>query len=178
MDAIGAWPRRADERRRAPRARPMARVPARRHAARGWAGLTCCAASTNSRGSSAAVFASRWIRQPAGRAGLNGASGSASACSTCAYGDQALFARRTVFEELGGYRELPLMEDVDFVRRLRRRGRLEHADVPALTSARRWERDGWFGGPSTTAARCAVSCAGARRAPGAPLPRRTESAPG
>jgi rSAM/selenodomain-associated transferase 2 len=60
------------------------------------------------------------------------------------YGDQALFVRRVVFDELGGYRDLPLMEDVDFVRRLRRRGgRLEHADVPALTSARRWERDGW-----------------------------------
>jgi rSAM/selenodomain-associated transferase 2 len=59
------------------------------------------------------------------------------------YGDQALFARREVFGELGGYRDLPLMEDVDFIRRLRRRGRLEHADVPALTSARRWERDGW-----------------------------------
>ena len=61
-----------------------------------------------------------------------------------AYGDQALFVRRTVFEELGGYRELPLMEDVDFIRRLRRHGQLEHADVPAITSARRWEQDGWF----------------------------------
>ncbi|MGH9371060.1 MAG: TIGR04283 family arsenosugar biosynthesis glycosyltransferase [Vicinamibacterales bacterium] len=61
-----------------------------------------------------------------------------------AYGDQALFVRRTVFEELEGYRELPLMEDVDFIRRLRRHGHLEHVDVPALTSARRWERDGWF----------------------------------
>ena len=60
------------------------------------------------------------------------------------YGDQALFVRRTVFEELGGYKELPLMEDVDFIRRLRRRGRLAHAAVPALTSARRWERDGWL----------------------------------
>jgi rSAM/selenodomain-associated transferase 2 len=59
------------------------------------------------------------------------------------YGDQALFARREVFRELGGYTDLPLMEDVDFIRRLGRRGRLEHADVPALTSARRWERDGW-----------------------------------
>ena len=59
------------------------------------------------------------------------------------YGDQALFARRAVFENLGGFRELPLMEDVDFVRRLRRRGRLAHVDVPAITSARRWERDGW-----------------------------------
>lgn len=60
-----------------------------------------------------------------------------------AYGDQALFVRRTVFEELGGYRDLALMEDVDFIRRLRRRGPLVHADVPAVTSARRWERDGW-----------------------------------
>jgi rSAM/selenodomain-associated transferase 2 len=60
-----------------------------------------------------------------------------------AYGDQALFVRRTIFEELGGYQELPLMEDVDFIRRLRGRGRLEHAVVPALTSARRWEQDGW-----------------------------------
>jgi rSAM/selenodomain-associated transferase 2 len=59
------------------------------------------------------------------------------------YGDQALFARREVFGEIKGYTDLPLMEDVDFIRRLRRRGRLEHADVPALTSARRWERDGW-----------------------------------
>jgi rSAM/selenodomain-associated transferase 2 len=61
-----------------------------------------------------------------------------------AYGDQALFVRRTVFEKLGGYRELPLMEDVDFIRRLRRCGRLAHAAVPALTSARRWELDGWL----------------------------------
>jgi len=59
------------------------------------------------------------------------------------YGDQALFARRDVFGELRGYADLPLMEDVDFIRRLRGRGPLEHADVPALTSARRWERDGW-----------------------------------
>jgi rSAM/selenodomain-associated transferase 2 len=59
------------------------------------------------------------------------------------FGDQALFARRTVFESLGGYTELPLMEDVEFVRRLRRCGRLAHLDTPAITSARRWERDGW-----------------------------------
>ena len=36
------------------------------------------------------------------------------------------------------------MEDVDFIRRLRRRGRLAHAGVVALTSARRWEQDGWL----------------------------------
>lgn len=59
------------------------------------------------------------------------------------YGDQALFATRGDFDALGGFREMPLMEDVDFVRRLRRRGRLARVAVAALTSARRWEQDGW-----------------------------------
>src|SRR4030095_10896434 len=59
-----------------------------------------------------------------------------------AYGDQALFVRRDAFQALGGYREWPLMEDVDFVRRLRQLGRLYHSPLPVVTSARRWERDG------------------------------------
>ena len=61
-----------------------------------------------------------------------------------AYGDQALFVRRDVFDAIGGYREWPLMEDVDFVRRLRQAGKLYHSPNPVLTSARRWERDGWW----------------------------------
>ena len=61
-----------------------------------------------------------------------------------AYGDQALFVRRDVFAAMGGYREWPLMEDVDFVRRLRQAGKLCHSAQPVLTSARRWERDGWW----------------------------------
>ena len=60
------------------------------------------------------------------------------------YGDQALFVRRDVFDAIGGYREWPLMEDVDFVRRLRKAGKLYHSPQPVLTSARRWERDGWW----------------------------------
>jgi rSAM/selenodomain-associated transferase 2 len=59
------------------------------------------------------------------------------------YGDQAVFVRRTAFVALGGYADLPIMEDVDLVRRLRRHGRLLRSPLPALTSARRWERDGW-----------------------------------
>ena len=59
------------------------------------------------------------------------------------YGDQALFVRRHVFESLGGYREWPLMEDVDLVRRVRRVGRLVVSSSAVCTSARRWERDGW-----------------------------------
>jgi rSAM/selenodomain-associated transferase 2/rSAM/selenodomain-associated transferase 1 len=61
-----------------------------------------------------------------------------------AYGDQALFVRRDVFDAMGGYREWPLMEDVDFVRRLRQVGKLYHSPQPVLTSGRRWERDGWW----------------------------------
>jgi rSAM/selenodomain-associated transferase 2/rSAM/selenodomain-associated transferase 1 len=60
------------------------------------------------------------------------------------YGDQALFIRRGTFMRIGGYRDLPLMEDVDLVRRLRRNGRLFHTPSAVVTSARRWERDGWI----------------------------------
>jgi len=60
------------------------------------------------------------------------------------YGDQAIFVRRAGFDALGGYRPLGLMEDVDFIGRLRRRGRLWFPNVPVRVSARRWERDGWF----------------------------------
>jgi rSAM/selenodomain-associated transferase 2 len=59
------------------------------------------------------------------------------------YGDQALFVRRQVFESIGGYREMPIMEDVDLVRRLGRVGRLYRSPLAATTSARRWEQDGW-----------------------------------
>ena len=60
------------------------------------------------------------------------------------YGDQGLFVRRDTFEALGGYRPYPLMEDIDLVRRLRRRGTLHLSAVPIRTSARRWESDGWL----------------------------------
>lgn len=61
-----------------------------------------------------------------------------------AYGDQALFVRRAVFEAMHGYREIPLMEDVELVRRLARKGRLMQSPLDAVTSARRFERDGWL----------------------------------
>ena len=59
------------------------------------------------------------------------------------YGDQGIFVRRDVFEQVGGYRPLPLMEDVDLVRRVGRRGRMVHLRAPIRVSPRRWERDGW-----------------------------------
>ena len=59
------------------------------------------------------------------------------------YGDQAIFVRRDYFHEAGGYREIPLLEDVDFMRRVRRRGdRIVLLPEAVETSSRRWDRDG------------------------------------
>jgi rSAM/selenodomain-associated transferase 2 len=57
-------------------------------------------------------------------------------------GDQAIFVRRSVFERLGGYADMPLMEDVELSHRLKRCGRLACLRRPVITSARKWERDG------------------------------------
>lgn len=58
------------------------------------------------------------------------------------YGDQGLLIHRKLYDEIGGYRPLPLMEDVDIVRRIGSR-RLALLETPAYTSARRWQREGW-----------------------------------
>lgn len=58
------------------------------------------------------------------------------------YGDQGLLIRRDLYDALGGYRPLPLMEDVDLVRRIGRR-RLRELPAIARTSAERYRRDGW-----------------------------------
>ena len=50
------------------------------------------------------------------------------------YGDQALFVRRWAFDELGGFPDLPIMEDYEFVRRLRTLGQLALLEAPVLTS--------------------------------------------
>ncbi len=174
MDAIGAWPRRADEltaRARRAAGGSCSCTPTRGW---GWVGLTLLRRLDEQPRIVGGSFRfaldspARWARWIEWGVRIR------VRLFDLAYGDQALFVRRTVFEELGGYRELPLMEDVDFIRRLRRRGRLEHADVPALTSARRWERDGWLRRTvENAAARGAVSCRAPARAPGTPLPPRS-----
>jgi rSAM/selenodomain-associated transferase 2 len=57
------------------------------------------------------------------------------------YGDQGLLVPRALYERVGGFRPLVLMEDVDLVKRL---GRIRLLDADAVTSAERWRRDGWF----------------------------------
>ncbi|MGG5818862.1 TIGR04283 family arsenosugar biosynthesis glycosyltransferase [Falsiroseomonas sp. HW251] len=59
------------------------------------------------------------------------------------YGDQGLLVHRDLLEAAGGIRPLPLMEDVDLVRRIGR-ARLGALDVAAVTSAARWRRDGYL----------------------------------
>ncbi|MEX2223093.1 MAG: TIGR04283 family arsenosugar biosynthesis glycosyltransferase [Candidatus Rokuibacteriota bacterium] len=57
-------------------------------------------------------------------------------------GDQAIFVRRADFEAVGGYPDIPLMEDIELSRRLKRRGRLGALHLRVTTSARKWEREG------------------------------------
>lgn len=58
------------------------------------------------------------------------------------YGDQGLFLMRETFEALGGFPDLPVMEDWEFVQRLKRLGRIGHAPASARTSPRGWREHG------------------------------------
>jgi len=58
------------------------------------------------------------------------------------YGDSSIWVRRSTFDRLGGFRELPIMDDYDFVRRLERSAATACLPGPATTSARRWRRQG------------------------------------
>lgn len=60
------------------------------------------------------------------------------------YGDQGIFVRREIFEDLGGFREFPLMEDVDMISRMRKKGRIGILGKKAFTHHRRWETEGWI----------------------------------
>lgn len=55
------------------------------------------------------------------------------------YGDSGIFVRRSVFEEMGGYREFELFEDVDLYKRLQKRGSFAHVSLSITTSSRRFE---------------------------------------
>ena len=59
------------------------------------------------------------------------------------FGDQAIFIRRSYFDLMGGFREIPIMEDVDFMKRIRKRGdRISIVPAQVRTSSRRWDREG------------------------------------
>lgn len=59
------------------------------------------------------------------------------------FGDQAIFMRREHFSRMGGYAPIPLMEDVELMKRLKREGgRIRVLDERVVTSARKWETEG------------------------------------
>jgi rSAM/selenodomain-associated transferase 2 len=58
------------------------------------------------------------------------------------YGDQGIFLRAKVFNEIGGFPDLPIMEDFELIRRLRQRGKISIVPQPVMTSARRWIQKG------------------------------------
>lgn len=65
-----------------------------------------------------------------------------SRLSGIATGDQAIFVRRQIFEQLGGFADIPLMEDIEFSRRLKRAGPTAALRQTVITSFRRWEQQG------------------------------------
>ena len=58
------------------------------------------------------------------------------------FGDQGIFVRRDVFQKLRGYKEIPIMEDYDFYKRLRKQGKVILVRMPVISSARRFIRKG------------------------------------
>ena len=57
-------------------------------------------------------------------------------------GDQTIFVRRSAFDAVGGYPEIPLMEDIELSRRLKRLGRVACLHAPVAGSTRKWRREG------------------------------------
>lgn len=58
------------------------------------------------------------------------------------YGDQGIFVRRSAFESIGGYQDIPIMEDVEFIRRLKKIGKIKILKEDVLVSSRRWDKEG------------------------------------
>lgn len=58
------------------------------------------------------------------------------------YGDQAIFLKATTFHDIGGFPDLPIMEDFELMLRLKRQGRIEIVPASVLTSGRRWQKLG------------------------------------
>ncbi len=60
------------------------------------------------------------------------------------YGDQGFFVKREIFDKLKGYRDIPVMEDVDIVERMKNFGRITVLEKKAYVNARKWIKEGWF----------------------------------
>jgi rSAM/selenodomain-associated transferase 2 len=77
-------------------------------------------------GTSRAAAFMTWLYPKLGKLGL-------------CYGDSGIFVRASVYNEIGGFNSFPLFEDLDFIKRLKKRGRMIHLPVALVTSSRRFE---------------------------------------
>jgi rSAM/selenodomain-associated transferase 2 len=77
-------------------------------------------------GTSRAATLMTWLYPKLGKLGL-------------CYGDSGIFVRASVYKEIGGFNSFPLFEDLDFIKRLKKRGRMIHLPVALVTSSRRFE---------------------------------------
>lgn len=77
------------------------------------------------------------------------------------YGDQAIFIRRDYFRSMGGFQDIPIMEDVDLMRRIKKKGGKIHILRDRVkTSARRWEQEGILYGTLRNWLLLSLFCAG------------------
>jgi len=60
------------------------------------------------------------------------------------YGDQAMFVRKELFDRIGGFADIPLMEDIEISRRLKKLGKIMFVRPPVQSSPRRWMAEGLF----------------------------------
>ena len=91
------------------------------------------------------AFSLRYAEPSAGLSFIAAAANTRSNATRAPYGDQAIFVRRAVFEDVGGFRPLPIMEDLEFMTRLRRAGHaIRILSMPVRTSGRRQLREGLF----------------------------------
>jgi GT2 family glycosyltransferase len=60
------------------------------------------------------------------------------------YGDQAIIVSASLFRGIGGFRELPIMEDFELMQRLKKQGKIITLSVPVYTSPRRWLKAGIY----------------------------------
>ena len=84
------------------------------------------------------IRSSRWIYRI-----IEAAASARSRLTRIPYGDQAIFIRKEAFQRLGGYPEIPIMEDVAIMRRIKKSGgRIHIISRCVATSPRRWEQEG------------------------------------
>ncbi|MEJ2097387.1 MAG: TIGR04283 family arsenosugar biosynthesis glycosyltransferase [Deltaproteobacteria bacterium] len=95
-------------------------------------------AAMNKKGVAAGAFQLRIDSNAAGLRIIEHAANWRSRLLRMPYGDQALFMKKSLFEEIGGFPDLPIMEDFLLVRRLKRKGKTVILPAAVVTSPRRW----------------------------------------